>query len=425
MGFFVGMRKTHDKKRAPWYNLLISKGGDGLKRAFIFFCIVCFFALFAPYALGEEIPDATTFYALASSYDRRAPVYTQADLASDIAGYYCSGAAVTVLAAIDDDWVLIRTALCASSTGYMQREDLTETQDSCVSDRPRYRSTSSAWELYTEPDLHSASASYGLEGNLLLLGFTDQWWFIQAGEHTGFVPASPVWFEQTCGMYYDGLPIAYVCNPDNTDRLHLREKASANSSSLGKYYNGTIVVLLSEDDTIWQEVKIGTLEGYMKSEFLCYDFSDYANNMPTCTIQNAGEAGLHLFSEQTTSAESLGLYANGTEVTILGLTETWCHVQVNGSIGFMPLSGFGDQIRYTKYAGTHSAETTIAEITETCSLYRTATPDDDDVMTTLEPGTKIEVLQAGSPWYKVKFNALIGYVSASVVKESAYDQENP
>ena len=38
--------------------------------------------------------------------------------------------------------------------------------------------------------------------------------------------------------------IAYVNNPNPTDRLNLRTKPSAQSVSLGKYYNGTWVTVL-------------------------------------------------------------------------------------------------------------------------------------------------------------------------------------
>ena len=47
------------------------------------------------------------------------------------------------------------------------------------------------------------------------------------------------------------------------------------------------------------------------------------------------------------SSETLGLYSNGTSVQVLGLSENWYHVQVDGKIGFMISSGFSDRLSYS------------------------------------------------------------------------------
>ena len=50
---------------------------------------------------------------------------------------------------------------------------------------------------------------------------------------------------------------------------------------------------------------------------------------------NAGK--LHLRAEGTSNAKSLGLYKNGTAVTVLSVSGTWAQVQVNGKAGYMKL----------------------------------------------------------------------------------------
>ena len=47
--------------------------------------------------------------------------------------------------------------------------------------------------------------------------------------------------------YYEGYEVAAINNPNPKDRLHLRIKAYGNAKSLGKYYNGTIAVLLPDN----------------------------------------------------------------------------------------------------------------------------------------------------------------------------------
>ena len=377
------------------------------------YLLLCFLMISKP-ATAENIGEQTVFVSTSERFIY-STLFSQPDLNADITGNYYSGTEISILSWIDKEWVYVRIGNGGTQEGYMLSQYLTESKDFESDIRPKYESDSSAWDLYSSPDLASSTATYGLERDIILIGFTDKWWHIQIGEQTGFVPSFPAYFNQVSGTYYDGFSVAYVCNSDASDRLHLRKKASVRSDSLGKYYNGTIVAVISDEAGEWKKVRIGNLDGYMKAEYLSNDFSAYTDALPICVISNRSGTGLNLRANQGTSSKSLGLFTNGTSVTVLGLTDSWCHVSVDGKVGFMLLSGFGNQISYSKYS-TVASTTRVAEITATCSLYRTTSPDDDDVMTTLEPGTEVKVLQTGSQWYKVKFNNLEGYVAASVVK---------
>ena len=62
----------------------------------------------------------------------------------------------------------------------------------------------------------------------------------------------------------------YVANPVETDRLHLRSAPQQSAQSLGRFYNGTSVEVLSEKNGFCH-VRIGTgegaIEGYMRGEY--------------------------------------------------------------------------------------------------------------------------------------------------------------
>lgn len=62
---------------------------------------------------------------------------------------------------------------------------------------------------------------------------------------------------------------AMVNNPDNEDRLHLREKPERGARSLGKYYNGTPVRVL-ENRGDWAQVDIFGVTGWMMTEYLAF-----------------------------------------------------------------------------------------------------------------------------------------------------------
>lgn len=63
---------------------------------------------------------------------------------------------------------------------------------------------------------------------------------------------------------------AYVNNPRSTQILHLRETPSQSARSIGQYYNGTQVKVVSYGAT-WCEVYVGTKHGYMMTRYLSFD----------------------------------------------------------------------------------------------------------------------------------------------------------
>ena len=76
------------------------------------------------------------------------------------------------------------------------------------------------------------------------------------------------WDEIRAGMDLSGW--AMVNNPNREDRLHLRAKPEKDAASLGKFYNGTPVRVLSRRDG-WAEVEIGArMKGWMKTEYLAF-----------------------------------------------------------------------------------------------------------------------------------------------------------
>ena len=65
---------------------------------------------------------------------------------------------------------------------------------------------------------------------------------------------------------------AKVNNPNPADRLHLRVKPDRDSTSLGKFYNGTPVQVIREEGD-WCQVMIGTdgrLVGWMMKKYLAF-----------------------------------------------------------------------------------------------------------------------------------------------------------
>ena len=153
-------------------------------------------------------------------------------------------------------------------------------------------------------------------------------------------------------LYYDGYDIAVVQNPDPLDRLHLRAKAYGSAKSLGKYYNGAVVALLPDNQASaeWVHVRIGDTIGYMEAKFLA--FGAYADAVedarPRVMVNNQAGTGLNLRRGQNIDDAVIRLLKNGTEVTVLGVTEDWLHVLFGHKTGYIRITGTTPRLAYSR-----------------------------------------------------------------------------
>lgn len=67
------------------------------------------------------------------------------------------------------------------------------------------------------------------------------------------------------------------------------------------------------------------------------------------------------------------LLENGTQVTVLGVSEDWLHVQVGYDIGYIRITGTNPRVPYTY--GTPGAGSGQARITANCSAYAAPSAD--------------------------------------------------
>ena len=86
--------------------------------------------------------------------------------------------------------------------------------------------------------------------------------------------------------------------------------------------------------------------GYMQTQYLERSGMPVASAMPTAWIRNVSGTGLNLRADTSTRAASLGLYANGTQVTVMGITPDWYHVQIDGKTGYMLAEGMTPSLAF-------------------------------------------------------------------------------
>lgn len=269
-------------------------------------------------------------------------------------GKYYTGTEVTLLS-FNNGWYKVKIG---SLEGYMLSDYLTINGSSqgashVISAQPVVTIRNAGGTgLHLRSAQSTSSASYGLYANgtqVTVLGISETWAHVQIDGQIGFMLLSGLTPRLQFGsteIVSEAAPgIAYVNNPNPQDRLNLRTQPNKEAPSLGKYYNGTSVSLLSSESNGWYRVKIGSLEGYMQDKYLSL-YRSVASAQPTVTVQDTSGTGLTLHSGQSTRSASLGFYKNGTLVTVLGLSKSWCHVQVDGQMGFMLLSCLSPRLQF-------------------------------------------------------------------------------
>lgn len=145
-------------------------------------------------------------------------------------------------------------------------------------------------------------------------------------------------------MYWN---MCRVVNPQSNYRLNLRSQPSADSASLGKYYTGVLVQNFEQEKNGYLRVKLGTQVGYMDKRYLVPYNSTDVSEIPLTIIRNDGGSGGNLRKAPSLEGKLIGLYPNGTEVAVLGVTPNdWCHVMINGATGFMMADKLADPFTF-------------------------------------------------------------------------------
>ena len=273
---------------------------------------------------------------------REEPAYSAASL-----GKYYTGTPVILTGQVENGYAQV--LLASSVLGWMDLRYLTTDALSFVPETPMVTIANlNGGVLRSGPDASSsriARCGYGMP--VTVLGIcANGWYHVIVDELTGYMSETVL-----SGTF----PYGYGMDSDNPDResvktdqesvfyintrttggvLNLRSAASFSSRSLGKFYTGTALTVISYTRTGWAYVRIGQTEGYVDADYL-------TSTQPTqCGVQlvirNSRANGLNLRSIPSTGGEILDFLPNYTSVTVLGeLSDGWCYVLYEDTLGYM------------------------------------------------------------------------------------------
>ena len=215
----------------------------------------------------------------------------------------------------------------------------------------------------------------------------------------------------------------------NTGRLHLRALPTANSQSLGLFYNGT-PVLVENISGGWALVQVNGQRGYMSMNCLSAIAPVNPTGTPVPTeyttlyVQSGNSGKLHLREYASQNARSLGLYPNGTAVTVTARSGQWAYVNVCGVHGYMML-------KFLSAAGpaAPTVQPTLNPGIATLMVVRTGNSgklhlreyaSQNARSLGLYPnGTLLYALNLGNGWSQVNVNGLTGYMMTQFLAVSS------
>lgn len=265
-------------------------------------------------------------------------------------GKYFTGAPVTLTGSTENGFAQV--LLAGTALGWMDLRFLTTDAEAFVPEMPVVTIKGSSAALRSGPGTdYPRLGSYARNTPVTVLGVrSDGWYHVQVGDAVGYISEALLsgTFPFGYGMDSDNPSLVesitdqssvfYINTRSTGEQLHLRKAASASSKSMGLFYTGTPLVVISYTRTGWAYVRIGQTEGYMAAEyFTSTQPQQYGDRR---IIQNSRATGLNLREIPSTGGALLTFIPNGTEVLLLGeLSNGWCYVDHNGMLGYMLNNG--------------------------------------------------------------------------------------
>lgn len=265
-------------------------------------------------------------------------------------GKYFTGTPVTLTGTTENGFAQV--LLAGTTLGWMDTRFLTTDAEAFVPELPVVTIKGNSAALRSGPGTeHSRLSSYGHGTQVTVLGVrSDGWYHVQVDDTVGYIAETLLsgTFPFGYGMDSDNPSLSesntdqssvfYINTRATGEQLHLRKAATASSKSMGLFYTGTPLVVISYTRTGWAYVRIGQTEGYMAAE--------YFSSTPTQQygdrrmLQNSRATGLNLRETPSTGGALISFVPNGTEVILLGeLNNGWCYVAYNGQLGYMLSNG--------------------------------------------------------------------------------------
>lgn len=292
--------------------------------------------------------SGTTAWVLNSAEGFRLNLREESSVTAKSLGKYYTGTPVTLTGEVQDGYAQV--LLADMILGWLDMRFLTTDASMLVPETPMVtvQKPGGGATLRSGPAATYDRLGWYEHGTLVtVLGVrSDGWYHVTADGLTGFMAEGLLsgTFPYNYGTDSDNPVLSntnsndealfYINTRSATSQLNLRKEAASSSKSLGLFYTGTPLTVISYTRTGWAYVRIGHTEGYVDADYLtATPPTRFGMNY---IVRNSRASGLNLRSLPSTGGEVLGFADNYSPVIVLGeLSDGWCYVSFNGTLGYM------------------------------------------------------------------------------------------
>lgn len=198
----------------------------------------------------------------------------------------------------------------------------------------------------------------------------------------------------------------------NTDALRLRSEPSTSSPTLGYLNTGAQVEIL-EDLGEWYKVSYNGSAGYL--------FASYVSSSTNASVVSAAAAEsvagatgvvtgslVNFRSGPSMDDSILTTLTDGTEMTIVSVTEDWCLVNWNDQEGYVKAD-------YVSVGGIPLVDPR-GIITGDCVNVRSTPSTDGSIVTKVYAGNLVDLIALEGDWYTVSCDGQTGYIRSDFLR---------
>nr|WP_241741943.1 SH3 domain-containing protein [Shouchella lehensis] len=238
-----------------------------------------------------------------------------------------------------------------------------------------------------------------------LLQKQGNWYQVKAGNQTGWVSSD---FIKTDGNNVEDNK-ASLGSATTTARLNLRSGAGTSHRILTTLPVGQKLELLQKQGN-WYQVKAGNQTGWVSSDFIKTDGNNVEDNKPSLGSTTT-TARLNLRSGAGTSHRILTTLPVGQKVELLQKQGNWYQVKAGNQTGWVSADFLSTKSEVKETSVTKAGETTAR------LNLREGAGTSYKVLTTLNKGQAVEILNTKNGWHQIKVGTQTGWVSAQYVQE--------
>lgn len=274
-------------------------------------------------------------------------------------------------------------------------------------------------------------ASYPSGTVVSITGSTGSWYSVRTSDGlTGYMNSAYLRVDGG-GSGGGGSPssgtAAYITSANGLN-VRVRSGPGKGYTILAAYAPGTPCTILTAGQN-WCRVQVGSLTGYIMSQFLSTSPVIPPQPQPIPKPQPAKDQeyyvtsrngqGVNMRSGPSKAYPSIGFYSVGTKVSMITPGNTWSYISIGDRYGYMMSQFLTDTARIAPEPVVGGAYVVSANGRNV--NLRSAPTTAGKVIKSFKVGTRLNIITRGRDWYFIQIGGYYGYM----MRQFIYDGGNP